>query len=36
MSFRQVNDSALCKQTLRFILTKKKKKEKGNTVISKP
>lgn len=28
MSFRQVNDSALCKQALRFILTKKKKKGK--------
>lgn len=40
MSLRQVNGSALCKQALRFILTKKKNKKKRwggreNSVISK-
>lgn len=34
MSLRQVNDSALCKQALRFILTKKGEKRE-NSVISK-
>lgn len=35
MSLRQVNDSALCKQALRFILTNKGGRGRENSVISK-